>query len=431
MIIHRGFNYRIYPTKEQEARLLRWESTLRFLWNLGLEQWKLWMSRPRGERRYPSAMGQNRELTELRAQHDWIADVPRNACEMVFFVLQDAWKRCFEGGGAPRWKRRGNIVGMREPHGPCFKVGLDFVTFPRLGRVAAVIHRPLGGKQKAITITRDGDQWFASVMCEVEIADRGPSVKPAVGIDRGVVNLLADSDGRRVEAEAGREARMRARIARVQRVVERRRKGGKNRQKAIDKLARLHRTVRRQREHVLHEQSARYAKSHGVIVIEKLHVQRMTASAAGTPAEPGVNVRAKAGLNRSVLAAGWSKFAKMLRYKVVPEGGEVREVAAAYSSQTCSRCGRVDPTSRVSQALFRCTGCAHEEHADTNAARVILQRGLIAVERTVTACGGSAVGRPSKQEPRPARVRKPLKYRGQTLLDAELDLSRDLQSSPN
>ena len=439
MLIHRGFKYRIYPTPEQEARLEQWERALRFLWNLGLEQWHLWMHgavprRFRGERvfvkadgvtdeqanaepldlrfyhakrehhKYPSAMGQNRELTELRAEHAWIADVPRNVCEALFFDLETAWKRCFERGGAPHWKRKGDAVGMCEPHGRAFTIGANHVVFPKLGKIEAVIHRPLGGKQKAITITRDAGEWYASVMCEVEVADPMPSTKPAVGIDRGVVNLLADSNGRMVPADLKREAKMRAKIARTQRVIARRKKGGKNRQKAIDKLARLHQTQRRQREHVLHVESHHYATNYGSIVIERLNVRGMTASAAGTPEEPGANVRQKAGLNRSILASGWSKFAEMVKYKVVPEGAVVREADPAYSSCECSACGHIDKASRRTQSEFCCTGCGHAENADTNAAKVLEKRGCTAAEHAVAACGGSGTGRPLKQEKGLARA---------------------------
>ena len=56
-------------------------------------------------------------------------------------------------------------------------------------------------------------------------------------------------------------------------------------------------------------------------------------------------------------------------------------VPAQYTSQRCSVCGQVDPRSRESQAVFRCTSCSHAEHADVNAARNILAAGL-----AVTAC---------------------------------------------
>jgi putative transposase len=482
VLIHRRYKYRIYPTPEQEVTLLRWEGVLRFLWNLGLEQWHLWMSghvpvkyqradhllkadgvtdadippltdaewaavewshsrhpdasrfgrtqhaigcrNPDCKRQclagdpeaprtrtltsiYPSAMGQNKELTDLRAEHDWIAEVPRNVCESLFFDLEAGWKQCFERGSPPRWKRRGDAVGLCEPHGRVFKVEKDHVTFPKLGKIRAVIHRPLGGKQKAITITRDADQWYASVLCEVEVADPVPSAKPAVGIDRGVVNVVADSDGRLIENPKHR-AKMQARIARANRALRRQKEEGKNREKARVRLAKLHRKVRRQREHFLHVESKRYAKSHGVIVFEKLNLEAMTRSAAGTAETPGKNVRQKTGLNREMNDAGLGTFARFVKYKVVPEGGEVREVWAAYSSQECHGCGHVAAENRPDQATFCCVRCGLVEHADTNAAKVILARGLKlpAVEPTVAACRGPATRHPKKQETRPARTRR-------------------------
>jgi putative transposase len=102
---------------------------------------------------------------------------------------------------------------------------------------------------------------------------------------------------------------------------------------------------------------------------------------------------------------GGGAFLGMLRYKVVPEGGRVVEVPAQHSSQTCAVCGVVDAASRRSQDVFLCTACGHLDNADTNAARVLLARGMraLAVEATVTGCGGLAIGRPAKQQLRVAR----------------------------
>jgi putative transposase len=49
-------------------------------------------------------------------------------------------------------------------------------------------------------------------------------------------------------------------------------------------------------------------------------------------------------------------------------------VPAAYSSQTCSACGTVDAESRRSQAVFHCTSCGYRDHADLNAAKILLAR---------------------------------------------------------
>ena len=81
------------------------------------------------------------------------------------------------------------------------------------------------------------------------------------------------------------------------------------------------------------------------------------------------------------------------------------EVPAAYSSQECSACGHVAAENRPSQASFECVACVLVEHADVNAAKVILARGLkiLAVEISATGCGGSGNGRPKKQQLRVVR----------------------------
>jgi transposase len=51
----------------------------------------------------------------------------------------------------------------------------------------------------------------------------------------------------------------------------------------------------------VHKTSTAIAKNHGVVVLEKLEVHHLVASAKGTAQQPGKNVRAKASLNRSIL----------------------------------------------------------------------------------------------------------------------------------
>jgi putative transposase len=85
------------------------------------------------------------------------------------------------------------------------------------------------------------------------------------------------------------------------------------------------------------------------------------------------------------LSKGWYRFEQALRSVSRYTGTEVVKVPAAFTSQRCSACGHVDPKSRESQAVFRCTHCSHTEHADVNAAKNILAAGL-----AVTACREAA-----------------------------------------
>jgi putative transposase len=399
--IHKAFRYRVYPSAEQEARLLSWEHALRFLWNLAHEQRVLGLHRPRGERRYYTAFDQMKELTDLRAELPWLADVPRNVCAQLLVELDKAWQRCFRRlARTPRWKRKGRDgVGVCEPHPRVWSIRGTDVRFPKIGILDTVMHRPTEGAPKTCAIVRDGDQWFVVIVCEIVMADPAPTSGPPIALDRGVATLVADSDGVRHDNPRHFERAQRS-LARAQRIVARKQKGSKNQQKARLRVARLHRKVRRQRDHSLHQLANHYAHNHGRVIVEKLQIQNMTRSARGTADSPGTNVRAKAGLNRSILGAGWGRLAQMLRYKCAWAGGEFVEVPAAYSSQTCARCGHVAAESRRSQSMFRCVACGIEAHADTNAAKVLLSRGI----HGGVVCGGSAdVGRPVKQKLRVAR----------------------------
>lgn len=361
VIVRKGFRYRVYPSAEQAARLLAWEDALRFLWNLANEQRLTCYGRSKSERRYPTAFDQINELTDLRADLPWLADVPRNVSAQALVELDKAWQRCFSRiGRQPRWKIKDkSAVGLTEPHPKQWSLTGNALKFPKLGELRAVIHRPLEGKPKNCTIKRDGDQWFASILCEIEIADPISRVDPVVALDRGVVNTIADSDGKIVESPSFYAKSMRA-LARAQRNVSRKKRGSKNRKKAKIRVARLHRKVSRQREHFVQNLSAAYAKSHGTVVVEKLQIGNM--------------VKASSGLARGILDAGWGRLGECLRYKLLWSGGRLVEVNAAYSSQECSACGHVDAASRRSQSVFCCTACGHHDHADVNAAKVLKSR---------------------------------------------------------
>ena len=359
MIVHKAFKFRVYPTEPQIVRIVAWESALRFLWNLALEQRLLGLNHCKKDKHFPTAFDQMKELTELRSELPWLEDVPRNVCNSLLVNLDQAWQHCFKKiAKRPRWKCKGqDFLSLTESHSKIWALDGSVLRFPKLGNLRIVAHRSLEGTPTSCTLSRDGDQWFVSIICQVEVADPVQRIDPVVAIDRGVTNLLADSDGRIVVNPKHLEKSLK-RLAHAQRTVSRRKKGSKNREKAKLKVANLHRKVRRQRDHVLHELSASYSKSHGTVVVEKLNVRGMVKNHC---------------LARRIAGAGWSRFESMLRYKMLWSGGHVVEVPAAYSSQTCFVCGHIDAESRHGEK-FHCTKCGNVDHADLNASKVLKTR---------------------------------------------------------
>ncbi|KIH15912.1 transposase, partial [Escherichia coli] len=83
------------------------------------------------------------------------------------------------------------------------------------------------------------------------------------------------------------------------------------------------------RRDYLHKVTTTISKNHAMIVIEDLKVSNMSKSAAGTVSQPGRNVRAKSGLNRSILEQGWYEMRRQPEYRQRWRGGQVLAVPPA------------------------------------------------------------------------------------------------------
>ena len=215
----------------------------------------------------------------------------------------------------------------------------------------------------------------------------------AAGVDRGVTVAVACSDGTMRDRQFSTPGEARRYLV-LQKKLARQKKGSTNRKKTVAALRQVKRRERDRRQDFVSWTANRLATRHGMVAVEDLKTRNMTRSAKGTVKEPGSRVAQKAGLNRSILGKGWHKL-QLARENVARcTGTTIVKVPAAYTSQRCSACRTVDPESRESQAVFRCTTCGYEENADVNAAKNVLADGL-----SVSACGDLGATRSMKQEP--------------------------------
>ena len=106
MKANRGRRYRLYPTGGQAERLTGWGHTSRAVWNVALAQRQFaWSQRDVTLR----AVGQNRHLTEARAELPWLADLPAQSAQQVLRHLDaayDNWWNPQHPAGSPRFKKR-------------------------------------------------------------------------------------------------------------------------------------------------------------------------------------------------------------------------------------------------------------------------------------------------------------------------------------
>jgi transposase len=257
-------------------------------------------------------------------------------------------------------------------------------------------------KSYRVTCDRSG-RWhiaFAAVPDPIV----APGTGEVVGIDRGVKAAVALSTGE-LSSPAGLRPKEAERLLRLERKAARQQIRGRppsNRLKRTRAaIARIQAREADRRKDWVEKTSTDLARRCDVIRVENLNVAAMTRSAGGTAEKPGRNVRQKAGLNRGILAAGWTMMVTRLEHKAP---GRVEKINPAYTSQTCHSCGHTAAENRQSQAVFRCGACGHQAHADVNAARNIAGRRTAGGQPVAARGDRVKSARSVKREPQHARL---------------------------
>ncbi|EFL43259.1 transposase [Streptomyces griseoflavus Tu4000] len=224
--------------------------------------------------------------------------------------------------------------------------------------------------------------------CDEVPAEPLPATGSIVGIDMGVRQFFTTSDGEHVahprffQVMAGELAEAQRHLATFPKRTRRR---TKKHRAAARKVATIHAKIRRQRLDHHHKRANELIRDHDVIAHKKLNTAGMTKSpeAKADPETPGGflpnGAAAKAGLNRSILDAGWGLFFGILAQKAESAARRVIPVDARNTSRTCPTCGHVAKENRLTQTKFECTACGFTANADHVGAMNILSRAGLAL----------------------------------------------------
>ncbi len=376
--VHRTVRLRLLPETRSKARQLAGTAgACRWVWNhfLARQQfrWQCWPDYRIGPKPGVSFFGLGREFTALRRATPWLQEYSHKEVKYTLKLLADAYRKFLAGqGNHPRFKaKRRTMDGFTVADNVYIRQGRLRVS--RIGCLQLNGANPYANyRPLQVRIRKEGTatqpQWYVYVVYAVPADQvRQGASAGALGLDRNV-GQCTDSEG--IVHPMTDTARLDAKLKRKQRHLARKRKGSCRRRRIAGQLTKLHRKRRRIRENDTHQISRRLADTAHTVVAEDLQVKSMTASAKDTVGHPGKHVRSKSGLNRSILASSWSQLERKLIYKC----GQVVQVSAAYTSQTCSQCGHRAKENRTAQSRFCCIRCQFQINADWNAALNILER---------------------------------------------------------
>ena len=369
-----AFKFELQPNGEQARYMRRFAGSCRFVYNKALALQKA-NYETGGKFLNHCAMNKWLPVWKKEPETTWLKDAPSQALQNAFIDLERAYKNFFEKhADFPTFKKKGIKSSFCFPQGFEIDAGNSRIRLPKLGWLRYRKSREILGAAKNITVSCVAGKWYASIQTEREVEQPVHPSTSIVGLDAGVTLFATLSDGTMFEpVNAFRKNA--AKLARYQRCLSRKTKFSNNWKKQKQKISRLHQRVAHARNDFLHKTSTLISKNHAMIVIEDLKIVNMSKSAAGTVETPGRNVKAKSGLNKSILDQGWGEFRRQLEYKQAWRGGEVLAINPRNTSRTCPACGHVSAENRKTQSRFECVECGYAENADLNAAINILRAG--------------------------------------------------------
>jgi putative transposase len=251
----------------------------------------------------------------------------------------------------PRFKRKGHGESFRYPDPKQIK--LDQVNsrlfLPKLGWLHYRNSREVLSELRNVTVSQSGGKWFVSIQTRREVEQPVPPDTAIVGIDLGIARFATLSSGCIIEP-LNTLRKHQIRLAKYQRRMSRKQKFRHNWQKAKSRVQKIHSRIANARRDFLHKATTTISKNDAIVVLEELRVRKMSKSAADHAEHPGRNVRAKSGLNKSILDQGWIELRRQLEYKQAWLGGEVLAVSPRDTSRTCPNCRHVSAENRLTQA---------------------------------------------------------------------------------
>ncbi len=362
-----SYKFRLYPSLEQEKRLLWTLEKCRFLYNKMLEG----LNRQEGK---PNRLELQNSIPELKEKHPELKKVYSKVLQYESYRLFSNLKslaRLKKNGkkvGKLRFKGKGRFKTFTYNQSG-FKIietgkRHDLLHLSKIGNIKIRVHRKVKeGKgeeeiKQVIVKRHSSGRWYAFICCEQTVSDK-KEVEKVVGIDVGIIHYLTDTEGRQVEPPLYLSKSLKS-LRRKQRKLSRKKKGSNNCKKQKVKVARIHERIKNRRDDFLHKLSKFYVQNYDFIAVEKLNINGLIKTSYNP---------------RNIMDSSWNRFKQFLSYKAERAGKTVVEVDPRGTSQECYKCGK-----EVEKSLFvrthRCPYCGLEIDRDYNSAFVVLKRGL-------------------------------------------------------
>ena len=368
---NKAYKFRIYPNKAQEELIQKTFGCVRFVYNHFLADRKEAYETSKESR---TMFQQNKALTELKQEHEWLQEPDKNALQYALRDLNTAYQNFFRNvkkvvnPGFPKFKSKKNDRKSYSTTGYDGKTRVEGnkIRFPKLGAVKASISRqiPEGCRIVSATISQNASgKYFASLLTEYDYTPPEVQIHPdnCLGLDYSSPHFYVDSENQIADMpHFYRDAEKK--LAREQRKMSKMVKGSNNWKKQKIRVARAYEKVRNQRTDWQQKQSTVLANQYDMIAVEDIDYQAM-----------GRGLHLAKATNDN----GFGQFRSFLAYKMEERGKKLVTIDKWFpSSKTCRFCGAVNSELKLKDRTWDCPSCGERIERDLNAAINIKNQAL-------------------------------------------------------
>ncbi len=369
--MQKAYQYRVYPTSEQETLLRKTMGCARLVYNRALAaRTEAWYERQeRIDYIKTSAL-----LTDWKKQEDlqFLNEVSCVPLQQGLRHLQKAFANFWAGTAKyPNFKKKHN-GGSAEFTKSAFKWQDGQVWLAKCKEALPIRwsrQLPKGCEPSTITVKLDASERFHVSLLVDTVIEPLPKSDKNIGLDVGITWLIATSNGDKI-ANPKHFKRLRAKLALVQKSLSRKQKGSNNRQKQRQKVALVHRQITDSRKDFLHKLTTQLVRENQTIVVEDLAIKNMVKNHM---------------LAQSISDASWGELIRQLAYKCEWYGRTLVKIDRWFpSSKRCGSCGHIKDKMPLNIREWKCPKCKTTHDRDINAAHNILAAGL-----AVNVCGAN------------------------------------------
>jgi putative transposase len=304
-------------------------------------------------------------LPEWKVEYPSLKNVHSQVLQDVVTRVDKAYKAFFrrvksgEKPGHPRFKQFGRYDSITYTQSG-FELDGQRLVLSKVGAVPIITHRTFEGDAKTCTIRRSSTgKWYASITVDIGEVPVRTIEKPAIGIDLGLTNFVAMSNGELVKSpKFFREDE--PILARAQRRLSKQVRGTPERRRSLMIVSKIHEKIANRRSDFAHKLSRDLVDRFGVIVFEDLNTKGMVRNHY---------------LAKSISDVAWNQLVQMTQNKAVEAGSRVVLVDPYNTSQRCSGCGQI-VKKELNIRVHQCPFCGLSIDRDINAALNILGLGL-------------------------------------------------------